>query len=193
MLFMSGSASLALEPLRGVGRAHVRTQTVPSVATRSCSSGSSPSTPLVLSCAASFLFTGASSAGQSWLFKFAKSRRRAERAAQEDEYWELSDEERARLAEEMDTNAPYRYLLLFLAALLVGKALPDAVFSYLKNLAGIRGAILDPQMLAFDALLCGLGVGLAYAALTLLGPPEIPAPQASTSRARSSPEHEDTA
>ena len=113
---------------------------------------------------------------------FSPGRWRAKPAAvkavpPEERYWELSEEDRARLAEEMDTNAPYRYLLLFLAALLVGKALPDAVFSYLRNLAGIRGAVLDPQMLAFDALLCGLGVGLAYAALTLLGPPEIPPPR----------------
>mmetsp|Transcript_30245 Transcript_30245/g.67858 ORF Transcript_30245/g.67858 Transcript_30245/m.67858 type:complete len:192 (+) Transcript_30245:18-593(+) len=108
--------------------------------------------------------------------KKKSKRSRALRASpQEEEYWSsLSEEQRAQMAEEMDSNAPYRYLLLFLAALLVGKALPDAVFSYLRNLAGIRGAVLDPQMLAFDALLCGLGVGLAYAALTLLGPPEIP-------------------
>ncbi|CAE7237712.1 unnamed protein product [Symbiodinium sp. CCMP2456] len=115
--------------------------------------------------------------GTRWNLNARTSRCKAPAMPDEERYWELSEEERARLMEEMDTNAPYRYLLLFLAALLVGKALPDAVFSYLKNLAGIRGAVLDPSMLAFDALLCGLGVGLAYAAVTLLGPPEIPEPQ----------------
>ncbi|CAE7352348.1 unnamed protein product [Symbiodinium sp. CCMP2592] len=115
--------------------------------------------------------------GTRWNLNARTRRCKAPAMPDEERYWELSEEERARLVEEMDTNAPYRYLLLFLAALLVGKALPDAVFSYLKNLAGIRGAVLDPSMLAFDALLCGLGVGLAYAAVTLLGPPEIPEPQ----------------
>ncbi|CAE7310312.1 unnamed protein product [Symbiodinium natans] len=114
--------------------------------------------------------------GTRWSLNARTRRCKARALPDEERYWELSEEERARFVEEMDTNAPYRYLLLFLAALLVGKALPDAVFSYLKNLAGIRGAVLDPSMLAFDALLCGLGVGLAYAALTLLGAPELPEP-----------------
>ena len=115
--------------------------------------------------------------GTRWNLNARTRRCKAPALPDEERYWELSEDERARLLEEMDTNAPYRYLLLFLAALLVGKALPDAVFSYLKNLAGIRGAVLDPSMIAFDALLCGLGVGLAYAAVTLLGPPEFPEPQ----------------
>eukprot|EP00971_Amphidinium_carterae_P119903 2374877-Amphidinium_carterae.1 len=76
----------------------------------------------------------------------------------EEERWaQLTEEQRAQLIEDMDSNAPYRYLLLFIAALFIGKALPDAVFSYLRNLAGMRGATLDPQMLAFDGLLCVLG------------------------------------
>lgn len=77
----------------------------------------------------------------------------------------------------MDDMAPFRNTVGFLGLLLLGKALPDAVFAVLRNWAGIRGAEkLDYAMLGADALFSAVGVGLLYTAIVLMAPgvPDIP-------------------
>jgi hypothetical protein len=87
----------------------------------------------------------------------------------------MSDEQRARIEREVDGTGPFRNIVGFLGLLLVGKALPDAVFSVLRHMAGIRGAeVLDTGMLTLDAVLVVVGVGLLYTAIVLMGPPPIP-------------------
>ncbi|CAK9110683.1 unnamed protein product [Durusdinium trenchii] len=81
------------------------------------------------------------------------------RVGGEPEMWkEPSKEELAAAAAEMDEMAPFRNTVGFLGLLLLGKALPDAVFAVLRNWAGIRGAEkLDYAMLGADALFSAVG------------------------------------
>ena len=90
---------------------------------------------------------------------------------------EPSKEELEAAAAQMDDMAPFRNTVGFLGLLLLGKALPDAVFAVLRNWAGIRGAEkLDYAMLGADALFSAVGVGLLYTAIVLMAPsiPELP-------------------
>ncbi|CAK0881086.1 unnamed protein product, partial [Prorocentrum cordatum] len=73
----------------------------------------------------------------------------------------LTEEERAMMAEQMDGMAPFRNITGFFGLLMMGKAIPDAAFMYLRKLAGIRGAEnLDFNMFGFDLLLAIVGGGL---------------------------------
>eukprot|EP00933_Yihiella_yeosuensis_P061625 TRINITY_DN6445_c3_g1_i1.p1 TRINITY_DN6445_c3_g1~~TRINITY_DN6445_c3_g1_i1.p1 ORF type:complete len:219 (-),score=28.64 TRINITY_DN6445_c3_g1_i1:97-753(-) len=87
----------------------------------------------------------------------------------------LSEEERAMLAQQMDSLAPYRNIVAFLGLLIFGKAAPDAIFSLLRHFAGMRGSEnLDYPMLASDAVFSLVGIAMLYSAFKYLGPPEIP-------------------
>lgn len=72
---------------------------------------------------------------------------------------------------ELDDLKPYRQVVGFLGLLVLGKALPDAVFAVLRHWAGIRGAeVLDLGLLAFDGLFAAVGLGLLYTAVVLMAP-----------------------
>eukprot|EP00929_Paragymnodinium_shiwhaense_P094773 TRINITY_DN5554_c0_g1_i1.p2 TRINITY_DN5554_c0_g1~~TRINITY_DN5554_c0_g1_i1.p2 ORF type:complete len:220 (-),score=32.66 TRINITY_DN5554_c0_g1_i1:363-1022(-) len=84
----------------------------------------------------------------------------------------LSYEEQRALVDSMDGMAPYRYIVGFLGLLLVGKAIPDALFAVLRNAAGMQNSTIDPGMMGLDAFLTLVGGAMIWAALTLLGPPD---------------------
>jgi len=75
----------------------------------------------------------------------------------------------------MDGNGPYRNVLGFIGLLLVGKALPDMIFSVLKYLLKMRGGeTLDYGMMGLDVTFVAVGAGVLWAAFTYMGPPEVP-------------------
>jgi len=95
---------------------------------------------------------------------------------QEDELGELTDEERERLAPEMDGMAPYRNIVGLVGLLLLGKSLPDAIFTLLKHFAGIRGSeVLDTGMLGLDAVLAMAGAAILYCAIVFMAPRDLSA------------------
>lgn len=89
--------------------------------------------------------------------------------------YRLTQEQREQLAGELDGMGQFRNIVGFLGLLLLGKALPDAVFSVLKHLAKIRGSeVLDYGMLGVDATLVVFGAGMLYAAVVGMAPPPVP-------------------
>eukprot|EP00930_Biecheleria_cincta_P047444 TRINITY_DN32898_c0_g1_i1.p1 TRINITY_DN32898_c0_g1~~TRINITY_DN32898_c0_g1_i1.p1 ORF type:complete len:222 (-),score=34.39 TRINITY_DN32898_c0_g1_i1:230-895(-) len=109
-----------------------------------------------------------SSAEKAALWTTALRATRSDDALEEEEGMRkrrLTSEEREELASMMDGNGPFRNITGFIGLLLAGKALPDMIFSVIKQEYG---------MLGIDAVLALVGAGLLWTAVKFLGPPEIP-------------------